>query len=465
MKQFRTSLPWKWVGLLGIAGILRFGAAQDNSGADLRGVKVALVQPEVGAQVSARLLSPDRLRLQVDRTKESEALAVRVELPISGPNRWPAADVVVRDAHGKALLVQRPGIEWAKLIITLPTEVTTCFVQAVEPPGGWPKSTTDKDREIQDRASGLRLLIARWHDGRPAALSVRFDDSHPSHLTTVVPILRDYGFRGTFMINPGTAEPGGLRLSDFNRDRVKWEALGRQGDQELANHSAHHRGASGDEEMEREIGEAARAIWQLTPGKSKLMALNLGGGTRWETTRTLRYYLDKYHQFDASQNSTGMDDSYGNRVENFRRILEQHIQRGLWCRIHYHSIGEGLSSSEANFRAALEVVKSRSDSLWIAGMADIHKYQTERDSAKLTLIESNKRHLRFQLACQTDPTLYDQPLTVEIVPPLSMHPDRLAIKNVQGNHIATRSGQVDGIAVLRFDVPPRGAVYAIELTP
>ena len=42
--------------------------------------------------------------------------------------------------------------------------------------------------------------------------------------------------------------------------------------------------------MEAEIGDAARAIWAMTPGKSKLMALNLGGGTLWETTRTLRHY-------------------------------------------------------------------------------------------------------------------------------------------------------------------------------
>lgn len=79
---------------------------------DLRGVKLALVRPEVGA--------------------------------VSGPNAWPAADVEVRDAHGKALLVQRTGIEWSKLSIPSLTEATTCFVQAVEPPSCRPGSTTDE---------------------------------------------------------------------------------------------------------------------------------------------------------------------------------------------------------------------------------------------------------------------------------------------------------------------------------
>lgn len=98
--------------------------------------------------------------------------------------------------------------------------------------------------------------------------------------------------------------------------------MARRGDQELANHTMHHRGAIGDEEMEAEIGEAAKAIWTLQPGKSKLMAQNLGGGTVWETTRTLRYYLEKYHLFDASAGSLGMDDVYGNRAAAFRQMLE-----------------------------------------------------------------------------------------------------------------------------------------------
>ncbi len=66
------------------------------------------------------------------------------------------------------------------------------------------------------------------------------------------------------------------------------------GDMELANHSAHHRGANSDEDMDREIGSAAETIWKLPPGRSKLLALNLGGGTHWETTCTLRHKLDKY---------------------------------------------------------------------------------------------------------------------------------------------------------------------------
>lgn len=445
--------------------VILLGLVAGMTAAEVPGVVVRLDGYEGPASVSARPLEPFKFEIAVDLKSETKPLVVRVELPKTGRNVWPANDVEVRDAASKTLLVRRSGIEWSTLLVPLPAGVSSFTVQAVPPPGGWPKPTTDKDRVLEDAKSGWHLRVARWPAGRAAALSIRFDDSHPTHLTKAVPILREYGFRGTFMINPGASEPGSRRVSSFEQQRMEWEALAKAGDHEFANHSARHRGAIGDEDMEREIGEAAQAIWKLTPGRSQLMSLNLGGGTRWETTRTLRYYLDKYHQFDASAGSLGMDDINGKRVEAFRQMLEQHLERGLWCRVHYHYIGDGLSSSETNFRAALDIAKEHQARLWIAGMADIHKYQTERDASKLILQQSDSRRLTFQLTCQTEATLYDQPLTIEIIHAPSMDVRRLEVKNTLGKVIPLHAGTVDGATALRFEVPPRDGIYSLETKP
>ncbi|WP_395746424.1 polysaccharide deacetylase family protein [Prosthecobacter sp.] len=442
-----------------------FASALHAQSPDLGGVKVASADPSSEAAITAVLAAPFKLQISVAPHAEARPQTIRIDLPNSGPKAWPAADVEVRDASGKALLVRRSGIEWFKLLVPLPAGVTSCVVEAVPPPGGWVKPTPEKSRAIEDPTSGVKMRIAKWHDGRDAALSIRFDDSHPTHLSKAAPILESYGFRGTFMINPGASEPGSRRVSEFNQQRAAWEALAKQGKHEFANHSAHHRGGLGDADMEAEIGEAAQVIWQMTPGKSRLTALNLGGGTRWETTRSLRYYLDKYHHFDASENSTGMDDSYGNRVENFRRILQQHLQRGLWCRIHYHYIGEGLSSSEANFRAAMDIAKEHEAKLWIAGMADIHQYMTERDAAKLALIKADAQQLSFKLTCATDAALYDQPLTIEMVLPPAWKLPNVSIKDAKGSVIPTMPGKLEGADALRFDVPPREAEYLISVNP
>lgn len=446
-------------------GAILFVVAAQAEPLDVSGVKVSLDTYQGPATLATQSHDKFKIQVSIDRKGDSGPLALRVELPKTGRNIWPAEDVEVRDSRGMALLVQRSGIEWEKMRIPLPADVTACMIQAVEPPDGWPQLTTESDRTIQDHVTGMRIRIAKWDDGRTAALSIRFDDSHPTHLSKAVPILREYGFRGTFMVNPGPAEPGSRRVSEFDRHRAAWEAVAKQGDHELANHSAHHRGASGDEDMDAEIGRAAEVIWELTSGKSKLTALNLGGGTRWETTRTLRHYLAKYHQFDASSGSLGMDDSYGGRVAAFRRMLEQHIARGLWCRIHYHYLGDGLSSSEANFRAALDIAKEHQDELWIAGMADIHKYQAERGTAKLTLVQSTKRSLTFKLACTTDPNLYDQSLTLEIMSPPTWPAHQLTVTDAHGVVVPTKRSQAAGAAVWRILVLPREATYVVAAAP
>lgn len=433
--------------------------------ADLGDVNVRLEDYDGPASVVARRIAPFRFQLTFKPGDGPQPRLIRVELPTSGPQVWPAADVEVRDAQGRAVLVRRSGIEWAKLLIPVPATAGDYFVQVVPPAGENPSPPSEKERALVDAVTGLKIGVAKWHDGRKAALSLRFDDSHPTHLTTAIPLLREYGFRGTFMINPGRSEPGSRRRSDFELHRAEWAAVARQGDHELANHSAHHRGARGDDDMDAEIGRAAEAIWQLTPGRSKLTALNLGGGTYWETTHTLRHYLDKFHQFDASQNSTGMDDAYGNRVANFRRILEQHLLRGLWLRTHYHSIGEGLASSAANLRAVLDIAREHEPDLWIAGLADIHKYQSERDASRLRVRTSAPGRLVFELDCRTDAALYNQPLTLELTPPPSWPAGRLKVMEAQGEIIPLHPAKSAGTAVLRFDVPPRTAAYAIELAP
>ena len=344
----------------------------------------------------------------------------------------------------------------------MPALRSTYIVQAVDSTIGKPRLSTEKERKFLDSATGLRVAVAPWDDGRQAALSLRFDDSHPTHLTKAIPILRQYDFRGTFMINPGPDEPGSRRRSTFHMHRDEWEAVAKTGDHEFANHSAHHRGAAGDDDMDAEIGDAARVIWKMTPGRSPLMALNLGGGTQWATSRTLRNYLDKYHQFDASGGSLGMDDTYGNRVNTFRQHLNRHIEGRGWCRIHFHYIGEGLSSSEANFRAALDVVKEHETSLWIAGMADIYKYQIESSTASLSLVESLDHRLVFRLSCQTDPELYDELLTIEVTPPPDWPADRIRMRDSQGEAVTLK--KISGQTVLRCRVAPRSAAYTIELS-
>lgn len=428
-------------------------------------VKVSFVDYSGPATVSVKSTDEYEVRINIDPLAERQALTLQVELPVTGRNIWPHIDVAVFDSEANALPVRRGGIEWHKLLFTVPPERSTFFVRAVEPAGKQLEFRSEKERTATDPTTGLIATISRWYDGRDAALSIRFDDSHPTHLRKAIPILNEYGFRGTFMVNPAGPPPDSQRRSAFEDHRTEWEAVAKRGDHEFANHSMNHWGAQDDDSMEFEIGEAAKVIWKLFPNKSRLTALNLGGGTQWVTTKPLRYYLDKYHLFDASANSTGMDDSYGNRVATFRRLLEAHIERGLWCKVHYHYIGDGLSSSEANFRAALDIAKEHQDKLWIAGMADIYKFQTERRGASLEIENLSESRTLLRLSCATDPLLYDQPLTIDVSIPKSWATERVVVTNHKANRVDARTVATLAGVVLRFNVRPAAAEFTIEETP
>jgi len=386
---------------------------------------------------------------------------IQVKLPNSGRDAWPVNDVVVTDSKGKPLPVLRSGIQWENLLLTLPPQRKTYVITTVEPKVEPPPVFAERDRSASEPKSGLSVRICRFHGDKRAALSIRFDDSHPTHLSKAIPILNEYGFKGTFMVNPGGHPPNSRRRSAFEDHRAEWEAVARRGRHEFANHSLNHVGAGNHEAMDHEIGETARIIWRLFPQKSKVLALNLGGGTRWITSRPLRHYLDRYHHFDASSGSTGMDDVYGNRVATFKRLLKRHVERGLWYRVHYHYIGEGLSSSEENFRATLDVAKQHADSLWVAGMADIHRYQTERRAAKLRLAVDEKGRFRLNLTCATDPTLYDQPLTIAVDLPAAWKAEQIAVRDMTSGSSKIYSSSSRKNSLL-FDVAPRNSEFLIE---
>lgn len=425
--------------------------------AEANGVKVELHEYQGRARVSIEALGEFRVRIDVDPRGDDQPLSIRVALPETGPNTWPAEDVEVLDENGQRMAVRRNGIEWHQLLIAVPPVRRAYFVHVIDsaddkPAEQWP---SEKDRSVTDAETGLGAAICEWFDGRRAALSIRFDDAHPTHLSTAIPVLREYGFKGTFMVNPGRPE--------YQNHRAAWEAVAKRGDQEFANHTMHHRGAMGDEEVEREVGEVAQYIWSLFPQRSKLLALNRGGGTTWVMEKPFRYYLDKYHLFVVG-GSLGMDDVYGDRVPTFRRHLERHLERGLWCRVHFHAIGEGLSTSEANFRAAMETVRKHQARLWIAGMADIYKYQTQRRAAQLALRNEGPHRATLEVSCQTDPELFDQPLTIELIVPEPWSGTSPTVRDAQGKEVPTRTAHTSERATVRFEVASIGATYAIEMT-
>ncbi len=430
-------------------------AASLSAAAPPAGVVAELVPCPEGASVRVEAEGPLRTRVEVtcagEMTQGDTPLTLRLDIT----PRWPHyyLDVAVLDADGQFLPCTWRSAERNRVEVAIPAQSAAYFLQVTDPRGEQPPLIDEAQRSARDPATGLQARICRWFDDRSAALSLRFDDSHPTHIFKAIPMLREYGFTGTFFITPG--------LGDYVDNRDAWERCAAQGDQEFGNHTMHHCGAGDDDAIDREIGDAARYIWSLFPQRSKLHALAWGGGSEWTHTRPLREFIERYYCFDVyGRPAVSMADVYGGRIEAFQRGLQRALETHDWFTALFHQIGESIS--EENFRRVLDIVKEREDALWIAGMADAHKYETERNAAALRCTAIDADSSRLTVTCGTDPELYDQPLTIALALPNGWAADALRVAAPDGAAVPTRvSPSEDGIVVL-FDVAPVTAEYVLR---
>ena len=71
----------------------------------------------------------------------------------------------------------------------------------------------------------------KWPNGAKAAFCLTYDDGLPSHISTVVPLLKKYHFKATFYPT--------LASSSIKLEMEKWKSLVKDG-HELGNHTVYH---------------------------------------------------------------------------------------------------------------------------------------------------------------------------------------------------------------------------------
>jgi len=426
---------------------------------DTAGIKVKIPEEEALTKISFDPVGRFEVKLNVYPESSDGPITIHVELAGTGPKTWPAEYLCVLDESGQTIPIRRNGIEWHRFDMEVSGARRSYIIRAAPPEDvePEPKLSIETERTATDPETGVTVSICKWYGGRKGALSIRFDDSHPTHLSKVIPLLDEFGFKGTFMINPGNA--------DFQNHRLEWEACARTERHEFANHTLHHRGAKTEEEIDREIGKVSEYIQSIFPQRSKLVAFNRGGGTSWITRKPFVYHLRKYHLFHVT-GSLGMDDVYGNRIAALNRHLTKHIERAGWCRIHFHSIGAGQATSEDNFLAAMQLIKTHEAKLWIAGLADVYKYNQEQNTAKLAIVRRSADFVELELSCGTAVELYDQPLTLQADLPHNWPANKVRIiKNNTDTVPITESVSEQDRNIVRWNVQPVNGRYTLRKNP
>jgi peptidoglycan/xylan/chitin deacetylase (PgdA/CDA1 family) len=232
-----------------------------------------------------------------------------------------------------------------------------------------------------------------WPGGRAAALSITFDDARDSQVDVGLPILEEYGLKGTCFVLSG---PVRTRLS-------AWRVAVAAG-HEIGNHSRTHP-CSGNfgfsrhnaledyslQEIESDILSANDAIEQLLDVSPSSFAYPCGQRTvgRGPNARSYvpviaRHFLVGRGWRDEVANDPDRCDlaqiaaveADGARTETLRRLVDQALADGAWLVLAAHDVGPpGHQTVDArSLRALCAYAHERADVLWTETVSTIGAY-------------------------------------------------------------------------------------------
>lgn len=293
--------------------------------------------------------------------------------------------------------------------------------------------------------------VLKWKDGKRAVFMVEFDDSAPSHLEFAIPALKNRGLPGTFYINPGNGP--------YKSHQAAWEREASSPGIELANHTFSHIGAPSVEEFDREIAEANEVIDRLYPHRpaSRLRDWARPGVPReqWKISEAeIQSVLAKYHMIERPP-FFGPPFSIKTTGEMIDWV-DGAIAAGEMRHLAFHGVGGDWHSAPINyFLALLDKLEACADQLWVTDPLSYHKYETERRTASVSVVESTASSVRLSLTSESDPHFYDQPLTLVTTVPDSWK--RVTI--TQGKSRQTRTAK-NGL--VQFDALPGGGEIVLK---
>ena len=200
-------------------------------------------------------------------------------------------------------------------------------------------------------------------NNKRATVSFTFDDGSREHFDMAVPLLNEFGFKGTFFVIAGLTRD---RKSDPlapNRRRdwwaevswQDWRSAANQG-HEIGNHSLTHPVLTRVREPRRlsaEVVESARLIEEKIgqPPASFAFPYN-------KSNTRLRQLVLEHHE--AAREQRVRYGGPGFTLARANRLIDRAICKGVWIVPMIHGIGRGFDPLDTDlFRQHLQYIKDR----------------------------------------------------------------------------------------------------------
>lgn len=297
--------------------------------------------------------------------------------------------------------------------------------------------------------------IMKWKDGKKAVFFLAFDDSCQSHVRTAIPELKKRGLSGTFYINPGNGPFKGFQKA--------WETELPGPGIEYGNHTFTHSGAMTVADFDRELEKSNDEINKCYPDRKqpRLIAYGKPGGIpkeKWGVTD------EEMKQSLVRHNLVERPSFFGPPIHlkttaEILKVVDTAIAKGEMGHLDFHGVGgDWLVTPLDSYIALLDKLVACKDQVWVTDLVSWHKYMTERKGAEVKVLQADKQQVRLQLACKSDPALYDMPLTLSTKVPVEWKECRV----VQGAK-SVSAPVVDG--AVRYDAMPGAVEILIKPMP
>jgi peptidoglycan/xylan/chitin deacetylase (PgdA/CDA1 family) len=271
------------------------------------------------------------------------------------------------------------------------------------------------------------VRIAKWKGDAKGAVSLYYDDGLDSGFNNAVPELVRRGLPGTFYIccDWFGGDPANPKLARWSVAKEHPDTIF------LGDHTWKHGGVTNAAQFAEEIslnGAMLRKIAGLP--EDALLSFALPGAVRWdvkpdEQAKVLAEHHEVLrHDFGGNvggpkdgQNPTFRMKTAALAAEAFDRAE----RNGGWESLIFHGVGgDWITFDLEEHGKMLDDLEARAKAgrLWVGSAIDVHKYETERDAAKLQVLKASDAGYDVLLP-GLDPAkegslglLYDCPLTI-----------------------------------------------------
>gem|GEM_PF-2533094 len=268
------------------------------------------------------------------------------------------------------------------------------------------------------KGDSWKPVITRYSHGKPAAVSLTFDDNCPCHLKYALPELDRRAMVGTFFV-----------ITEQVAAAKNWDAWIRASlsGHEIGSHTVSHPAMEtfSPAAKEYQLRRSREVIDSVIPSqKCRTLALPYG---YWDPDlmKTARSLYSAVRRVGNSEINRKAEDVYtmgGNiplsqmAVTTMDAWIDDALSKSRWDIEIYHGIEEGgweLIPAE-RFAKHLDYIAARRDSLWIATYGDVSSYITARKTTLVRLVNYEDSVLRYALESKSATPATNPPLTVKV---------------------------------------------------